>query len=749
MADGINSEGAKSGIRMSRRVFTQLSALGTAAALSGISTIGTYPMEHLNRLIEPAAAIPVEEERTVYGICEMCPFNCGVKVTCEGGVVKSIEGNPKEPHSNGKLCARGNAAEQVLYNPNRVKYPVIRTGERGAGEWRRATWDEALDHVAGKLTEIKGTYGPESIAVIQFPTSMMVPLVQRFQKALGTPNYFTSLGNCKISRVVADITTLGGHILNAVDFKNAKYIMLFGRNTFETPANSSVQALSAAIAGGAKLVYLDPRFTVTASKADEWIPIKPGTDLAFVLAMMNVIIGQKLYDEAFINTYTYGFEELSEFIGNYTPEWAEGITDVPAAQIERIAIEFATTQPAVAHPGWHPHGYENETQIRRGILILNALVGNINKPGGIFYPRGLSLGDIKPPAYPEITAQRVDGVPDKYPLVPASHGLWQLLPDAIINEDPYPIKALIVYRSNPLLGMPDRNRIIEAFKKLDLLVVIDILPSDTAWYADVILPECTYLERDDPPMLINGKSPKVALRQKCVEPMYESKHSFWILKELAQRIGIGNYFDFELDDYINAQLSPLGITKEYFNENAIWSSDISPELKGLEGMKINTPTGKIELYSKKLEAHGYEPLPVFVSPKEAPSGMFRLLHGHIAVHTHANPATFDNIYLNEICSENELWINSDTAMDLGIMNGEYIWIENELSKGRIKAKVTEQIRPDAVFMLHGFGHVSPGLTLAYGKGLNDNDFIKVGADPIGGGCPMGETFVRIYKEGSL
>ncbi|NMX21482.1 hypothetical protein C5S30_03415 [ANME-1 cluster archaeon GoMg4] len=735
------------GARVSRRTFTKLTALGTAAALSGISNAGAYPLEHFGKLIEPASAAPAEAESVVYGICEMCPFNCGIKVTCDGGIVKSIEGNPKEPHSKGKLCARGNSGEQVLYNPNRVKYPLIRTGERGAGGWKRATWDEALDYVAGKLNEIKGNYGPESIALIQFPTNRMVPLVRRFQKALGTPNYFSSLGTCKISRVVADIATLGGHILNAVDFKNAKYIMLFGRNTFETPATGSVQALSAAITSGAKLVYLDPRYTVTASKADEWIPIKPGTDLAFVLAMMNVIIREGLYDEEFVNTYTYGFDELKGFIGKYTPEWAEGITDVPAAQIERIAIEFATTKPAVAHPNWHPKGYESETQISRGILILNALVGNINKPGGIFYPRGVKLGDIKPPAYPEITAKRVDGIPDKYPLVPASHGLWQLLPDAIINEDPYPVKGLIVYRSNPLLGMPDRNRIIEAFKKLDLLVAIDILPSDTAWYADVILPECTYLERDDPPMVIKGKSPKVALRQQCVEPMYDSKHSFWIFKELAKRIGIGNYFDFELDDYINAQLKPLGIDKNYFKENSIWSSDISPELKGLEGMKINTSTGKIELYSKKLEAKGYDPLPTFVPPKEAPRGMFRLLHGHIAVHTHANPATFDNAYLNEICSENELWINTDTAGVLGITNGEYVWVENELSKGKIKAKVTEQIRPDAVFMLHGFGHTSPDLTLAYGKGLNDGDFIKVGADPIGGSCPMSETFVKIYREG--
>ncbi|MHC1623002.1 MAG: molybdopterin-containing oxidoreductase family protein [Candidatus Methanospirareceae archaeon] len=740
-ANAIYSEG-----RMSRRAFTKLTALGTAAALSGISNVGAYPVEYFDTLIEPAIAAPAEAERVVYSICEMCPFRCGIKVTCDGGVVKTIEGNPKEPHSKGKLCARGNSAEQVIYNPDRVKYPLIRTGERGAGGWKRASWGEALDYTAGKLKDIEAKYGPESIAMVQM-CNLMTPLLSRFLKALGSPNFFSILGTCKISRVVADIATLGTHIGNAVDYKNAKYIMLFGRNSFETPANSSVQALSAAITKGAKLVYLDPRFTVTASKADEWIPIKPGTDLAFVLAMMNVIIREGLYDGEFLTKYTYGFDELKGFIGGYTPEWAEGVTGVPAEQIERIAVEFATTKPAVAHPNWHPKGYESETQISRGILILNALVGNINKPGGIFYLKGVKLGDIKPPAYPEITAKRVDGIPEKYPLVPASHGLWQLLPDAIINEDPYPVKGLIVYRSNPLHAMPNRNRVIEAFKKLDLLVAIDILPSDTAWYADVILPECTYLERYEPPMVIAGKSPKVALRQPCVEPMYESKPGFWILKELAEKLGIGSYFNFELDDYINAQLKPLGIDKDYFKDHEIWSSDISPELKGLEGMKIKTPTGKIEIYSKKLEANGFDPLPTFVLPKEAPGGMFRLLHGHIAVHTHANPATFDNAYLNEICSENELWINTDTAGVLGIMNGEYIWVENELSKGKIKAKVTEQIRPDTVFMLHGFGHLSPDLKLAYGKGLNDGDFIKAGADPIGGVCPMDETFVRIYREG--
>jgi len=731
-------------VNITRRSFLKAGVgVGAAAVLGRYIYSTKFTPTELFELVE-AAPREEETEKVVYSICEMCPFRCGIKVTVKDGVIKTIEGNPKEPHSRGKLCARGLSGKKVIYNPNRLKYPLIRMGKRGEGSWRRASWEEALDYVANRLDNIRNEYGPESIAIIQF-CNLMTPLIIRFQKALGTPNHFTILGTCKISRVVSDIATLGTHIGNAVDFKNAKYIILFGRNTFETPANSAVQDLSHAITNGAKLVYLDPRYTITASKAHEWIPIKPGTDLAFALAMMNVIVREELYDEEFLTKYTYGFDEFKRFIQKYTPEWAQEITEVPAEDIERIAIEFGGTRPAVAHPGWHPHGYENEAQIRRGILLLNVLVGNINKPGGIFYPRTVKLGDIKPPAYPKITAKRVDGVPDKYPLVPAKHGLWQLLPDAIINEDPYPIKALIVYRSNPLHGMPDRNKVIKAFNKLDLLVVIDILPSDTAWYADVILPECTYLERYDPPMVIAGKSPKVALRQPCVKPLY-GKHSFWIFKELAKRLGIGNYFDFELEDYINARLSPLGIDKEYFKEHPIWESGVSPELKGLEGVKIKTPTGKIEIYSKKFEKCGFDPLPTFKPPREVPSGMFRLLHGHIAVHTHANPATFDNAYLNEICSENELWINKSVAASMGIRNGEYVWVENELAKGKIKAKVTELIRPDVVFMLHGFGHLSPGLKLAYGKGLHDGDFIKAGADPIGGVCPMDETFVRVYKE---
>jgi len=736
------SESIFNEIKMSRRTFTKATAaLGAAAALGGYASSTKFsPLD----LFAPVEAAESVEEKYVYSICEMCPFRCGIKVKVVDGEIKKIEGNPEEPHSKGKLCARGNAGIKVVHDPDRVKYPFIRAGERGEGDWRRVTWDEALDYIASKLNTIKETYGPESTVVTEF-CNLMTPLVIRFQKALGTPNHFTILGTCKISRVVSDIATLGGHIGNAVDFKNARYIMLFGRNSFETPANCSVQALMYAISNGAKLICLDPRFTVTASKADEWIRIKPGMVLAFILAMMNVIIEEGLYDEDFISKYTYGFEELKTFIKEYTPEWAEDITEVEASKIREIARDFASTKPAVAHPGWHPHGYENETQIRRGILILNALVGNINSPGGIFYLRGVTLGGINPPAYPEITAKRIDGVPDKYPLVPAKHGLWQLVPDAIINEDPYPIKAWIIYRSNPLQSIPNRMKIIEAFNKLDLVVAIDILPNDTAWYADVILPECTYLERYDPAMVVTGKSPKVALRQPCIDPMYESKPSFWIFKELANRLGIGNYFDFEMEDYINAQLSPLGIDKEYFKDHAIWSSDIKPDLNGLEGVKIKTPTGKIELYSTKLETHGYDPLPSFKHPERVPEGMFRLLHGRIAVHTHSNAATFNNAWLNEIYPENELWINTAKASELGIKNGEYVWVENDLSKGKIKTKVTEQIRPDCVFMVHGFGHLSSGLKLAYNKGLSDGDFMKAGADPIGGACPMGETFVKVYK----
>jgi thiosulfate reductase/polysulfide reductase chain A len=227
--------------------------------------------------------------------------------------------------------------------------------------------------------------------------------------------------------------------------------------------------------------------------------------------------------------------------------------------------------------------------------------------------------------------------------------------------------------------------------------------------------------------------------------MYESKPSFWIFKELAKRLGIGDYFDFEIEDYINAQLSPLGIDKEYFKDHSIWSSGISPTLSGMEGKNINTPTGKIELYSTKLEEHGYDPLPSFKHPEKVPEGMFRLLHGRIAVHNNGNPATFNNAWLNEIYPENELWINTVKASELGVKNGEYVWVENDLSKGSIKAKATEQIRPDCVFMVHGFGKMSPGLRRAYNKGLSDADFMESGVDPIGGACTMDETFVRVYK----
>jgi thiosulfate reductase/polysulfide reductase chain A len=735
------------GIAMSRRTFVKATALSAAAA-----ALGSYDRLLPDHLFVPVEAAPAAVgEKTFYQTCEFCGFRCGILVKTEDGIVKSIEGNPAAATSEGKLCPKGVCGVKWIYDPDRLKYPMIRDGPRGSGQWRRVSWDEALTYVADKLKNISATYGPQSVAFTQHCNSA-TPFSKRFCKSLGTPNLMTHHSTCKTALMTAAVYTFGT-TETPTGYGNADYILMFGRNTLETPQNAGTRSLMKVAAEGAKLVVLDPRLSVTASKG-EWIPIKPGTDQAFALAMANVIINEELYDKEFVETQTYGFEELKAFIQQYPPEWAAPITEVPASTITRIAREFATASKPLADPGWHATGYTSETQLRRSILILNGLVGSIGKPWGVFFktgPKFIENPDLGA-VYPKITASRVDGTSKggTHPLVEKGgySGMWHMLPSIIMTGkdtagNPYPIKAWIMFHVSPVTGIPDRDKVIEAFEKLDLSVVIDTMPTDSAWYADVILPECTYLERTDPIRLAQGGKPGFPFREACVEPMYESKPSWWIFTELAKKMGLGSMWNFTIEEFIAAQIAPQGVTFEELKSKG-WI--LFPNEPGIPKDGFATPTKKFEFYCTTFKEHGYDPLPTWTPPQEVPAGQFRLIHGRCALSTHA--MTQNNEWLAEIVPENELWINTKKAASLGIKNGDYVTVENHKASGKIKAKVTEGIREDCVFMLHGWGARSQMLSRAYNKGLNDGDFIDLKpemTDPIGGAYPLMEVFVSVHK----
>ncbi len=736
-------------ITPSRRTFLQVAAAGTAAAAIPVG---------VRELATPLAAAAAETpgtEKVVTSVCEMCTVRCPILVRVRDGKVVRIEGNPKEKSTKGAICARGNAGISLLEDPDRVRTPLIRVGKRGEGKFRKASWDEAYRYIADRLTVIKGSYGPQALGVGRRPSAGDAFLLT-FAKAFGTPNIFSHESSCPLGRNVAMEVTLGTSGV-AIDYSKVDYLVSFGRNHMETLAVPQAQGIVAGLARGARLVYLDPRRTPTSTAATTWLQPLPGTDLAFALAMLQVMIAEELYDHDFVQRYTEGFEQLAAAVVEYTPEWAATKTGIPAATIRDVARDFGAARPrAVADFGWFSSTYANDFQLRRAILALNALVGNLEVPGGLFFVKGLKgygteLGDWPKPKFPAVTAERVDGagVPGKFPLVPVKDGLCQALPESVLTGKPYALKAYIAHRFDPLAAIPDQPRMIEAFKKLDLLVSVDVYMSDTGAYADVILPECTYLERTDPVMEASGLAPKIRLRQQVVPPQGDARPSWRIYKELAEATGLGAYFAYrDIDEIVAAQLAPLGLTAAELAKSGQWAPpDAKPtylrKTDPAAPVKLKTPSGKIELFSAELAKLGFEPALRYAAPPEPPAGTFRMIQGKCAVHT--NSATQNIPVLHELRPSNELWIHPVPAGRLGIKDGDGVIVRVGKLEQHGVAKVTGDILEGTVFTYHGWGRVSPGLSRVKGKGIGLNALMPVATDPLSGSLIMRETFVEVVK----
>ncbi|MHB1475062.1 MAG: molybdopterin dinucleotide binding domain-containing protein, partial [Dermatophilaceae bacterium] len=361
------------------------------------------------------------------------------------------------------------------------------------------------------------------------------------------------------------------------------------------------------------------------------------------------------------------------------------------------------------------------------------------------------LGSWKKPAFPVVTAERVDGagVPGRFPLVPTNDGLIQALPESVLTGKPYALKAFIAHRFDPLAAVPDQARMVEAFKKLDLLVSVDVYMSDTGAYADVILPECTYLERTDPVIEASGLAPKIRYRQQAVPPQGDARPSWRIYKELAEATGLGAYFAYrDIDEIVAAQLAPFGLTAEKLAGSGQWTPpDAKPtylrKTDPAAPVKLKTPSGKIELFSEELAKLGFEPVPRYMAPPEPPKGTFRMIQGKCAVHT--NSATTNVPWLHELRPDNELWIHPVPAARLGIRDGDGVVVRTKVGEQRGLAKVTEDILEGTVFAYHGWGRISPGLSRVKGKGIGANALMRATTDPVSGTLVMRETFVEVVR----
>jgi len=690
-------------------------------------------------------------EKEIYSLCFMCSIRCPIKVLVESGQVKWIEGNPHVPGMEGSLCPRGSAGISLLYDSERIQSPMIRIGERGEGKWRKATWDEALDYAADKLKQVIQTNGPQSV-VFGERTNLSTHVSKTFMKAIGSPNHFTHDALCKGSVNTACRSLFGyTDAQMGMDLKNSRHVVLYGRNIFEAISVKEVNNLMDALSAGAKLTYIDPRVSVTATKASRYWMIRPGTDLALNYALIHVILAERLYDAAFVERWISGLPELRNFVRSYTPEWAEQETGIPASEIVALAREVSNVKPSVIfHFGYRGAHHANEIYMRRSILILNALMGSIEAKGGLFFKKGPGALGKKPAQklteqkFEKITLPRFDKVGTaEFPLPDPDHGVAQMLAPAILNEDPYPVKALIANRFDPLQSIPDTNQMKAALKKLDLIVAIDINYSNIAWYADVILPESVYLERTDCVQQANGLKPQMFLRRQAVTPRYDTREAAMIIKQLADRMGIGSFFPYSsMEELVRWQLEPTGFTLENFDAKGFvaYGKDlIFWDRK--EGIQFKTPSGKIELKSSLLENAGFASFPDYEPVPTNTGNTFRLVVGRTALHTHVS--TQNNLYLSELFSENRLWINSGKAAALGIRSNDMVDVTSACGSGKIKSFVTDLIHPEAVFMIHGFGHEAKLATRSYNQGLSDSVIQENISDRIGGSPALHDTFVTV------
>ena len=666
-------------------------------------------------------------EKIVGSICQMCGTTysgCGIDVHVKDNKIIKIEGTKGHPVNNGRLCAKAFAAMQLQDDPIRLKYPLKKVGGKGNDKWVRISWDEAFDIIVDKLTDIIKTNGPQSIGWLkgQAPGwESNWDWCQRFMNAIGSPNIATPGHNCHIARRIAHYNTYGW--MPDPDYENTKCILFWGYNPFNTSMSQAGSRIMRAKQRGVKLIVVDPRFSRTASKADIYVQLRPGTDGALALSMINVIIKENLYDKEFIDKWTYGFDKLVSWVKEYTPEWAEEITWVPADTIRQVARMYATTKPAAMWDGNGMDQRPNVVQAVRAICILTTITGNLDVPGGnVFDPCAAEFAKIKPMGLRNMTNESII---KEFKKSVSKHLLkfrleYCTLPeilDTIFTEKPYPLKALIVQGMNPAIIGSNTKRVREALKKIPFLVVFDLFKTATAEMADLVLPAASFLERT---LLVTRPKPRVDFQyfyiaRKVIEPLGESKSDFDFISELTRRMGHEEDFPWKrVEDAIDYQLEPIGLSYEklYNNPEPVVALQHTPEnlYQKYEQFFSRMPTKKVELYSTKFDELGYDPLPTYVEPGESPVSNPELAEDYPLIcmsglkpglYTHTQ---FRHLpWLKEIMPDPWVEIHPEEAEKLDIKDGDTVTMSSLKGSIEITCKVINTTDPRMVALTHGWG----------------------------------------------
>ena len=657
------------------------------------------------------------EKRVVRSACRMCHGVCQVLVHLDGDRVVKVTGDPDSPTSRGYICPKGKASPQLLYHPDRLLYPLRRTGERGENKWDRISWDEALDEMAQRLTAVKEESGPEFFAMQQGTGRPYTGFTTRFANAFGTPNFTGVAHLCYLPRWLVSLYTLGQlPICDIYGFggEGPSCIVLWGCDLSNSGASDGMCGgmFQAALKKAKKVIVVDPRRIKAAEKADHWLQLRPGTDGALALAMINTIIAEDLVDHDFVDDYTVGYERLVEHVQPFTPEWAAPITRLDAEDIRAAARTYATTPPACIQWGNAVDMSACNAQTARSLLILRALTGNIDRPGGDVLwvpPAGVKqrsvFMNLEVPGLqfrpPEVYDRVVDG--GRYPVCPITHPptFWR----SIVEDDPYRVRAMWIVGSNPLLTMTDPLQTERALRLLEYLVVSDFFLTPTAQLADLVLPAATWLEQDD---VVNLHKIWCVLARRKVAQVGEARDDREVIFELAHRLGLQEAFPWkDFHSYLEWVLEDAGMTFDEFCDKGMLAGEMRYHKYREHGFA--TASGKFEIYSSLLEAMGVSPLPVYREPPLTPVSTPELAREYpLILTTGAKIKEFFHSEGRQIASlrrkhpDPMVEIHPETAASLGIDESGWVWVETPQDRVRMRARLSDGIAPDVVSAEHAW-----------------------------------------------
>jgi anaerobic selenocysteine-containing dehydrogenase len=708
----------------SQENLTSRKSMDTVSA--GTAALSPLPFQSFS-FEEAQAEAQIEGEIAISTICGMCgpAANCGVYAFVKDGRFTRVAGMKESPVNEGSLCAKGFAAPQWVYSPDRLKHPLKRIGEKGEGQFQKISWDEAINIIADTLIRQKEQYGPESLAILSPARRTYSPFLYRFLIAHGSPNYGHS-GICSMQRGFAFSYTVGGY-LRGCDYKKGDVIIIWGRQPiYAGPATTSAKNLVKAKQRGAKIIAIKPSSEPDVAMADIWMPIRPGTDAALALSMLHVVVNEDLIDEEFVEKWCYGYDRFKDHIQKYTPDWAEKITGIPSQQIIDVARLYATTERAGIDLGNGVEHTPSSNDAIRAVAILICITGHLDRPGGNLFaapgrmpmPKSVVpkkrytqewIDKLVGPEFPKVFQPFGEGTTSAY---------YRIL-DSVLTEKPYPIRTVIAPGSQPIVSTRGSKRIAAALKKLDFYVVADVTRTADMNFADVVIPLATPYEIDHP---FEATMDWIIARSRVIEPLGSYKSMFEFILDLGVKVGYaGDFWNGNMVNCMNYQLEPFNMTIDDLREHptGIKYEKSPPAYEKYEKVfsrKSQRPSGapflphgKVEIYNTSFEEAGFNPLPEWTEPPESLTGTPELTEKYPLIlsdyHT-SNVYTASwqrNIpYLREIHPYPALHIHPDTASERGIENDDWVIVESPHGWMKVKAEIYPGIRPDTVMILHGW-----------------------------------------------